>query len=148
MVGQTVNWDRPEPFTIQHSVADDEIDGLNHTNNVEYLRWLERAAWAHSASLGLDLDAYRRLDRAMVAHRHEIDYLAPSFAGDDLIIGTWITATDHKLRMERRYQIIRRIDDTTVLRARTDWVCCAISSGKPQRMPTAFVDGYGAALIQ
>ena len=137
-------WDYDKPFVIGLTVAEADIDVMGHTNNVTYLRWLEQVAWAHSTALGLDWAAYQRLKRAMVARRHELDYLLPSFAGDELQIGTWLAENDGKLSMWRRYQVIRAGDGQTLLRGRTHWVCVDLESGKPRRMPEEFLKAYCA----
>ncbi|BAN47731.1 thioesterase family protein [Metapseudomonas resinovorans] len=141
-----MNWDMPNPFVIDLKVGADDIDGLGHANNAVYVSWLERCAWRHSQSLGLDLAEYRRLDRAMAVLRHEIDYLAAAYEGQELQVGTWIVESDHRLKMDRRFQLVRPEDGATLLRAKTTFVCIELSSGRPKRMPGEFVDGYGAAL--
>lgn len=143
-----MNWDLPDPFVIDISVNSDDIDGLGHANNAVYVSWLERCAWRHSQSLGLDLAEYRRLDRAMAVLRHEIDYLASAYEDQRLQMATWIVASDQRLKMDRHFQLIRPADATTLLRARTTFVCIELSSGRPKRMPSEFVEGYGAALLQ
>ena len=137
-----LTWDYDKPFVIGMTVAEADIDVMGHTNNVTYLRWLEQVAWAHSTQLGLDWAAYQRLQRAMVARRHELDYLLPSFAGDELRIGTWLAESDGKLSMWRRYQVIRVADGQTLLRGRTHWVCVDLESGRPRRMPEEFLKAY------
>ena len=143
-----MNWDLPEPFTIDLRVSAEDIDGLGHANNAAYVTWMERCAWRHSQSLGLDLAEYRRLDRAMAVVRHEIDYLASAYEDNELQIGTWIVESDQRLKMTRRFQLIRPADATTLLRAQTTFVCIELSSGRPKRMPAEFIEGYGAALRQ
>lgn len=142
-----MNWDLPEPYAIELTVGEAEIDGLGHANNTAYVSWMERCAWSHSQHLGLDLAAYRRLDRAMAVVRHEVDYLASAYQGEQLCMGTWIVKSDHKLRMLRRFQLIRPADGATLLRAQTTFACIELSSGRPRRMPVEFVEGYGAALV-
>ena len=143
-----MSWDLGEPFLVDIEVGAQDIDGLGHANNAVYVSWMERCAWGHSQSLGLDLAEYRRLDRAMAVLRHEIDYLASAYQGERLQIGTWIVATDHKLKMLRRFQLLRPADGSTLLRAQTTFVCIELSSGRPKRMPPEFVTGYGQALRQ
>jgi acyl-CoA thioester hydrolase len=137
-----------EPYTLDISVASADVDGLGHVNNAVYVAWMERCAWSHSESLGIGLDQYQALDRAMAVSRHEIDYLAPAHNGDELRLATWIIASDQKLRMTRRFQLLRPSDETTLLRAQTTFVCIELSSGRPRRMPMAFLSGYGKALIE
>ncbi len=139
-------WDYPQPFTLATRVSPEDIDGLQHTNNTVYVKWCEQVAWAHSVALGLDLDSYQTLDRAMAITRSEYDYLQASRAGDDLLVGTWIEDWDRKLTMRRRFQILRPADGVTLLRGLMRFACIEISSGRPRRMPQAFIDGYDPAV--
>jgi acyl-CoA thioester hydrolase len=141
-----VIWDLDTPFIVDIEVGAQDIDGLGHANNAVYVSWMERCAWQHSQSLGLDLVAYRRLDRAMAVLRHEIDYLASAYEEQQLQMATWIIESDQRLKMDRCFQLIRPADGMTLLRAKTTFVCIELSSGKPKRMPVEFVEGYGAAL--
>ena len=143
-----LDWDYPDAFHIELTVGEQDIDGLDHTNNAIYVQWCERAAWAHSVSLGLDLACYQRLDRAMAITRSEFDYLAASHLGDKLAVATWILTWDGRLTMERRFQVIRPADGATLLRGRMKFACIEISSGRPRRLPPEFVEGYGAVIIE
>ena len=145
MTAPSVAWDVLTPFVQAVTVGREHIDDFGHTNNVVYLQWLERVAWAHSASLGLDMDGYRRLNTGCVARKHELEYLAPTFAGEELLLGTWVHENDNRLSMWRAYQIVRPQDGKTVLRGRTHWVCVDLKTGKPRRMPREFVEGYKPA---
>jgi acyl-CoA thioester hydrolase len=140
-------WDRPHPFTRAVVPQAADIDGLNHTNNAVYVRWCEQVAWAHSEALGLSLADYRRLDRAMAIRRATYDYLLPSAEGEVLALGTWLTASDGKLAMTRRFQIVRDRDGATLLRGQWDLVCIEVASGRPRRMPPEFTQVYDAAVV-
>ncbi|MGH8445170.1 MAG: acyl-CoA thioesterase [Solimonas sp.] len=131
-------WDVARPFVETAVIQAGDIDRFGHTNNVVYLSLLERVAWSHSVSLGLDFGDYERIGAGCVARRHELDYLAPTFAGDELWLATWVHENDFRLSMWRRYQIVRASDRRTVLRGQTQWVCVDMKSGKPKRMPAEF----------
>ncbi|WP_110691481.1 acyl-CoA thioesterase [Salinicola halophyticus] len=141
-----MDWDLPTPFVIDIQVEASSIDHYGHVNNAEYLRWVERASWAHSRHLGLSLEDYRALDRGMVVHRHELDYLAPAFEDDRLQLATWIIACDGRLTLERRFQLCNVASSRTLLRAHTRFACIELSSGRPKRMPPRFVEVYGDAV--
>ena len=141
------NWLLPKPFIYSWRVSEAQIDHYNHANNVVYVGQLEKTAWAHSNSLGLTIEQYQSLDRGMAIFRHEIDYLAAAVLDDRVSCATWIVACDHKLKLTRQFQFIRNSDGATLLKARTDFVCIALSSGKPKRMPKIFSDTYGGAMI-
>jgi acyl-CoA thioester hydrolase len=131
-------WDVAQPFVEVTTIQPGDIDRFGHTNNVVYLSMLERIAWAHSVSLGIDFDTFEQLGAGCVARRHELDYLAPTFAGDQLWLATWVHENDFRLSMWRRYQIVRASDRKTVLRGQTQWVCVDMKSGRPKRMPPQF----------
>jgi acyl-CoA thioester hydrolase len=141
-MNETIQWDVGAPFTERVTVGSEHLDQFGHTNNVQYLRWLEQVAWSHSVSLKLGFADYERLNAGCVARRHELDYLAATFAGEELLLGTWIAECDARLTMWRAYQIIRAGDGKTVLRGRTQWVCIDLKSGRPKRMPPEFVEAY------
>ena len=141
-------WDLPEPHILTMTVPTSAIDVMGHANNVEYLRWLEQIAWDHTRALGLGWEKYQQLNRGMVARHTELEYLSPAFADDQLEIGTWIVENDQRISMIRRYQIRRPADGVTLLRGRTRWVCVAIDSGKPRRMPPEFIDGYALTALE
>ena len=141
-------WDYPNPHTFSTTVVPADMDALNHTNNTVYVKWCEQVAWSHSVSLGLDLERYRELDRAMAITHSEYDYLQASREGDEIVAGTWIVSSDNKLTMTRRFQVIRLQDGVTLLRAGMRFACIEISSGKPRRMPREFLEGYGPAVLK
>lgn len=138
----TFSWKVPSPFIERVVVSEADTDEMGHTNNVVYLGWLEQAAWAHSKSLGLTMDDYRRIGCGVVARRHELEYLLPTFLGEELLVGTWISANDGRLSTYRDYQIIRVRDGKTVLFGQTHWVCVDMTTGRPRRMPPEFLESY------
>lgn len=135
-------WDIATPFVEPVTVTAAHLDQFGHTNNVVYLQWLEHVAWAHSNSLGLSFADYRRLNAGCVARKHELEYLAATFAGDELLLGTWVHENDGRLSMWRRYQIVRLSDAKTVLRGETHWVCIDLQTGRPKRQPPEFLAAY------
>ena len=142
-----LNWDYPNPYTVKVKVLPEEIDQLGHANNRVYLNWIMKAAYTHSESLGLSVDDYLNIGVAMVAKRHELNYIAATFVNDELIIGTWIATNDNRFNSQRNYQIIRLSDDKTILRAETNWVSMNIQTGKPQRMPEEFIQCYKPTIL-
>lgn len=142
-----LQWDHPDPHLLYTRVKAEDIDGLQHTNNAVYVRWCEQVAWSHSVALGLDLDTYHRLDRAMAITRSEYRYLQASRVGQDIIAATWIVAWDRRLTMRRHFQVVRADDAVTLMRGEMDFACIELSSGKPRRLPPEFIAGYGPAVL-
>jgi len=123
-------------------VAEDDIDAYGHVNNAVYLRWLDRAAWSHSAALGLSIADCTRLRRGMAALRIEIDYVRAALPRDRVEVATWIADSDRKLRVTRRFQLRHAADGGTLARATTQYVCLNLDSGRAIRMPPEFSAAY------
>ncbi len=137
-----IEWELPEPFTIDLEVAKSDIDDYGHTNNAVYLGWCDRCAWAHSEALGLDFARYRQLQRAMALRSSRLEFLAPSFEGERIRVANWIVHADGRLRATRRYQVVRLDDGVTLMRAEMSFVCIDLGSGKARRMPPEFAERY------
>jgi len=135
-------WDLPVPFVHRVPAKRSDIDAYGHVNNSVYLRWLDQAAWAHSAALGVTAGHCVTTRRGMVVWRSQMHYQAPAFEGDALEVGTWLVFEDARLRVDRRFQIFRPADRRTLLRGLIHYVCVDLDSGRPKRMPVEFVDRY------
>jgi len=141
-VNPTTPWDFVSPHVVTVEVLAADIDAYDHVNNSVYLSWLDLAAWSHSSALGLSLEQCVALRRGMAAHHTEIDYLRAAVSGDQVLVGTWIVSTDSKLRVGRRFQVKRASDGETLARARIDYVCINLDSGRATRMPDTFQRSY------
>jgi acyl-CoA thioester hydrolase len=106
------------------------------------VRWLDRCAWAHSTALGLSIDDCLRIDRGMAVRRSELDYLAPAFLDDPVVVATWITHSDQKLRVTRKFQVVAERTRKTLVRATVEYVCLVLSTGRPARLPPEFLERY------
>ncbi len=138
----TQGWDFTGPHVVAIDVQDADIDAYGHVNNAVYLKWLDQAAWSHSAALGLSIAACTRLRRGMAALRIEIDYLRAAMPGDRVEVATWIVESDRRLRVKRRFQLRHATDGGTLARASTDYVCLNLDSGRATRMPAEFSAAY------
>ena len=136
----------PGAHVVELEVRDADIDAYQHVNNAVYLTWLDRAAWSHSTALGVPLEQCVAMRRGMAALRTEIDFVRAALAGDRVQVGTWIADSDARLRVERRFQVLRVADDATLSRARTEYVCINLDTGKAVRMPELFARAYTATL--
>ena len=135
----------PPQFTLTLAVQEGDIDDFNHVNNVVYLGWMARTAWAHSRQLGFDFAAYRQRDCGFVVTRHEIDYKAAAKAGEHVHIATWVTDNDGRLRLRRRFQILAG-DGRELAQGLSDFAAMKISTGRAMRMHEDYVSGYPVAV--
>jgi len=140
----SVDWDLPAPYLALLAVARADIDAYDHVNNAVYMTWFDRAAWEHSAALGLPIEKCLQLDRGMAVLRSVIAYLRPAVLGDTIRVATWLLPADGKLRVRRRFQVRREADSATLARAEIEYACIELSSGRPARWPPEFRERYVA----
>ena len=137
-----MNWDLPGPHITSIAVTAADIDAYDHVNNTVYMTWFDRTAWDHSAALGLPIERCLELDKGMAVIRSVIAYLRPALLGDVAHVGTWLLSAAGKLRVRRRFQVIRAGDGVTLARADIEYACIELSSGRPARWPPVFRERY------
>ena len=135
-------WDLPSPHLALIAVAAADIDAYEHVNNAVYMTWFDSAAWQHSASVGLPIEACLKLDRGMAVLRSVIAYMRPAMRGDMVQVATWLLPAAGKLRVRRRFQVRRATDGATLARAEIEYACIELSSGRPARWPPEFRERY------
>ena len=128
-------------YEHHHTVLDSEIDMQQHANNVCYLHWFQDAAVAHSADRGWPSSRYQKEGIAWVARSHFLEYLAPAFAGDELVIRTWISDF-RRVTSQRRYELRRTPDDTVLASGETKWAFVTIATGAPRRIPEEVLQAF------
>ncbi|MHA6286984.1 acyl-CoA thioesterase [Maricaulis sp. CAU 1757] len=135
-------WDLPDPYIQLVTVTKADMDAFGHANNARYLEWADAAAWGHWDQRGHTLEECAEEDRGIAIVRTEADYLGHVRAGDILECAVWITASDGRLRAERRYQFRQQASGATVFRAITQVVSFRLSTGRPARMTPIFAEHY------
>ncbi len=117
-----------------HEVLADEIDALDHVNNLHYLAWTQAAAKAHSVAVGWPFERYAALGAAWVVRSHQIEYLRPARLGDSVVVRTWVSEMG-KIHSLRRYQIVRREGEVLLATAQTQWIFVRIATQTIERVP-------------
>ena len=143
---QPVEWQWPNPHLNEITVKPAHTDRLGHTNNVRYLEWLESIAWEHIEALGCGWEVKESLGKAMAIVRTEIDYLAASYEGNELLLGTWITSSDLKLQSTRHFQLVNTSNGKTILTAKMNFACISLKTGRPSKMPNEIVEAHKRGL--
>jgi acyl-CoA thioester hydrolase len=123
----------PESFELELVVEEQDIDMLGHTSNIVFVRWIQDVAHAHSAAVGLDMTAYRRINGVFVIVRHEIDYLRPAMLGDRVRARTWVSDVTAATCI-RHTELTRVSDGELLARGRTTWAFVAMDTGRPRRI--------------
>jgi acyl-CoA thioester hydrolase len=129
-------------FSMELVASAEDIDELDHVSNLVYVRWVQQVAEAHSSTVGYDHNAYRELGAVFVIRRHEIDYLAPAYQGDRIMLETWVESwkAASSVRMTRISRVARghgaaEPSPIVLARATTLWALINLATGRPTRMP-------------
>ena len=85
----------------------------------------------HSEFLGLSTKDYQHLDRGVAIRKASYGYFLPSLKNEDLLIATWITASDGKFRLDQRFQMINHATGQTVRRGHWELICVNLNSMTP-----------------
>lgn len=131
----------PRVLTERFVVPAASIDVNGHVNNQEYVRWMQDIATAHSAAQGWPLSRYLATKSMWVVRSHHIEYVRPAFAGDEMIVATWVAAMNAQTS-PRKYRFVRARDGKTLVEAVTLWVFCDASSGRPLAIPAEVGDAF------
>lgn len=116
-----------EAFELPIRIGEEDIDVLDHVNNVVYVRWVQDAATAHWMRAATPA---QQADVLWVVARHEIDYRRSARLGDEILARTWVgTAT--RFAFDRHTEILRAGDRTLLARARTVWCPIDPSTSRP-----------------
>ena len=120
-------------YRYELTVPREAEDQNGHVNNVEYLRWMQNAAIEHSVTAGCT-DATRAIGATWVVRLHKIEYLKPAFAGDRVVVMTWVSNV-RRVQSLRKYRIIRPADKTLLAEGETDWVFVDAQKGTLRSIP-------------
>lgn len=111
-------------------VSENEIDELNHVNNMHYLKYVQNAAKIHWEKLSNHTINKKYV---WVVLRHEIDYIMPAKLNDRLTVTTWI-GKSYGVKSERFVEIKK--EDKIVIKAKTIWCLLAKKTMRPVRIPS------------
>lgn len=121
----------PRIYSHRFTVPAEAIDVHRHVNNVEYLRWMQDVAIAHTTALGWPMARYFEQRCSWVIRSHFIEYLRPAFLNDPIRLLTWVAGMGER-SSTRKYLFWRESDRQIIARAETAWVFINTRDGLPQ----------------
>jgi len=130
-----------EVFEYRLTVGESAIDGLGPVNNIEYVRWMQDAAVAHSAALGWPPERYLDQGYAWLVRSHAIKYIQSAHAGDEVIVQTWVVDM-RRFSSNRKYRMFRAVDGEPVAKAETQWIFVDLNSQRLMPVPTEVVADF------
>lgn len=117
-------------FEHQIRVSAQDIDELNHVNNVRYLKWIQDIAEAHWLSVA---PKEMQAQCMWVVLRHEIDYLNAALLGDTLKVKTWVGKSEG-VKSERHVEITNLASGKLACAAKTTWCLLDAATKRPKRV--------------
>ncbi|WP_339697718.1 thioesterase family protein [uncultured Roseivirga sp.] len=128
----------PAIFESTFKVTSDDLDAMQHVNNVRYLQWVQDISEAHwtQAAKPLWLEQYK-----WVAINHFIEYKKPAFLGDQIQIKTHV----HEHTGVKSNRLVRVFNATTgdLLMQSSSWWCMIDANTlKPTRIPKEVTEAF------
>ena len=120
----------PHHFENTMVVQTEHLDDQNHVNNVMYVQFMQDIAMQHWFSIS---SPALNEEIVWVVKRHEIDYHAPAFLNDELLLKTH-TGEATAVTWDRHYEIIRISDNKRLITAKSCWVMLDKKTGRPRRI--------------
>ncbi|MFY7912165.1 MAG: acyl-CoA thioesterase [Emticicia sp.] len=125
----------PHVFYLPITVAPEDIDELNHVNNIVYLRYVQDAAIGHWKTVPQEIAS----QIIWMARRHEIDYLKQAFLGDELVAKTWVDDFVG-VKSIRHCEIMR--GEEVLARSVTHWISLDAQTLRPKRITEEIVKQF------
>jgi acyl-CoA thioester hydrolase len=120
-----------EVFTKTIKVSPDDLDELQHVNNVRYVQWIQDISREHWLSVATP----ELLQTTVwVVRKHEIEYKRPALLGEAIRIRTYITDTRGPLST-RVVEMCQRGNTGPLLSSRTTWCLLNAKTLRPMRIP-------------
>jgi acyl-CoA thioester hydrolase len=127
-------------YRYELTVPEDAVDVNGHVNNLEYLRWMQSAAIFHSDSQGCT-KVTTEAGATWVVRMHRVEYLRPAFAGEQIIVLTWVS-NFRRVQSLRKYRIIRVKDNAVLVEGETDWVFVDAKTGRLRSIPRNVIAAF------
>ncbi len=122
-------------------VSEKEIDFNNHLNNFYYVKWMQDSGIEHSKANGITLETYEKIGATWFAKSHHIEYKAPAYLGDEIVVKTCISDIG-KIKSTRKYKFYRVEDGKLLATAETLWVFVDMKSGRPTPIKDEIKDRF------
>ena len=130
----------PQIYQYKLTVPDSAVDVNGHVNNIEYLRRMQNAAVLHSGSQGCTKATIEH-GATWVVRTHRVEYLNPAFAGEHIIVLTWVS-NFRRVQSLRKYRIIRAKDNAVLVEGETDWVFVDAQTGRLRSIPKNVIAAF------
>ena len=121
------------------TVSVDDLDELNHVNNVVYVDWAQDIAKNHWNSL---VSNEIKNNYYWVLLEHQIKYLSPAFLNDRIRLKTYIEKTEG-VKSNRIVEIYNLNSNKLLVNSITTWCLVNAKTNKPNRITAEIRQAFG-----
>ena len=121
------------------TVSLDDLDELNHVNNVVYIDWVQDIAKNHWNSL---VSNEIKKNYYWVLLEHQIKYLSPAFLNDRIRLKTYIEKTEG-VKSNRIVEIYNLNSNKLLVISITTWCLVNAKTNKPNRITAEIRQAFG-----
>lgn len=125
-----------ESFEKLIKVTKEDLDELQHVNNVRYVQWVQDAAEAHwmSKASAQILEHY-----FWVMVSHHIQYKGQAFLGDELLLKTFVVKSEGVTSV-RTVEIYNQNSGKLLTTSETIWCFMLKENNRPARITQEVID--------
>jgi len=117
-------------------VKKDDIDVLNHVNNVRYVQWIQDISTDHWFS---SIEGKLSSNYIWVVASHFIEYKSSALLNDKLIIETYVEKFEGSMSY-RHVEIRNSITNRIIVKALTKWCLIDFKTKKSMQIPTEILE--------
>ncbi|WP_353778585.1 acyl-ACP thioesterase domain-containing protein [Winogradskyella sp. 3972H.M.0a.05] len=117
-------------FEQELTVSQEDLDDLNHVNNVVYLQWVQDIAkthWLKNANEALLRNYF------WVVISHNIEYKSSALLHDKLLLKTYVSESKG-VTSTRIVNIYNKQNNNLLVTCETKWCLMSIATKKPARI--------------
>ena len=112
------------------NVQSQDLDELDHVNNVRYLQWVQDIAKAHWEQ-NVTPEILQNFFWVVVSHF--IEYKGSALLNDELILKTYV-AKSEGFKSTRIVEMYRKSDNRLLVKAETVWCLMSMETKRPTRI--------------
>lgn len=125
-------------FEEEITVSKNDLDELNHVNNVIYIHWVQEIAKNHWKSL---VSKEIINNYYWVLLEHHIKYINPALLDDKIILKTYIEKTEG-LKSSRVVKIYNLHNNKLLVNSKTLWCLINATTNKPCRITSEIRNAF------
>lgn len=128
-----------ERCTEIFDVVAEDLDELNHVNNIRYIEWIQDISKKHWHQVTTEA---MRATMVWVVRNHNISYSKSALLGDTLQISTYIESNKGPIST-RVVEISNKISGELLVKGITEWCLLDAQTFRPKRVPEEVQQLFG-----